>query len=226
MEEAISKTVSEYMKEKEKSIKIDKDYKKGNFKTNNIILDAEILKEILLKTKIEKIIDYDYYSYITPSCRLYLSPENFNKINDIDLNFSYIINFYYKDISSFYKYISIFHELVCVHKKLNVKEPSFSKFNSDEIKIFSKFLLHCINKTDEFNFDKFIYIKHYDLEKLMDIKQKKQFSDTESNILKLIYNFDEILKIFDEIYDTKLFNELSDEIIKYDKIENNKLFLK
>ena len=60
----------------------------------------------------------------------------------------------------------------------------------------------------------------------MDIKQKKQFSDTESNIFKLIYNFDEILKIFDEIYDTKLFNELSDEIIKYDKIENNKLFLK
>ena len=222
MEAIINKKITEYIEQKGLSLKFDKDYKSGIFKTKDPVIEAELLKEILVNTELKKEDDYDSYHFVGSSFRMYIN--DIVNSNDIDLYFSYLLDIYHKNIETLYKFISIFNELVCVHKKLNVKEPSFSKYNSDEIKIFSKYILYSINREDQINFDKFIYIKHFDFNKLMDIKQKKQFPSNESKIIKLLDNFEEILKIFDEIYDTKLLNDLSEKIIEYDKIDYNRLF--
>ena len=221
MEKVINEKILEYLREKNLAIELKTDYKKGTVKTKDIVIDGELLQLLLLSNiKIEKKEEYeDYYTLVTPSFRLYMK-ENVDSNKDIELNFTYLLDKYHKDISSIYKFISILHNL----KKLEIKEPHFYKYNSDEIKIFSTFLVKCIRR-DTFGFDNFAYSKNMNYKELMDMKQKKAFPKSDSKIIKLIENFDEILDIFDEIYDTKIFSELNDEIIEYDIIRNNKLFI-
>ena len=221
MEKVINEIISEYLIKKNLAIELKTDYKKGTVKTKDIVIDGELLQLLLLSNiKIDKKEAYeDYYNLVTPSFRFYMK-ENVDSNKDIELNFTYLLDKYQKDISSIYKFISILHDL----KKLEIKEPHFYKYNSDEIKIFSTFLVNFIRR-DTFGFDNFAYSKHINYKELMDMKQKKSFPKSDSKIIKLIENFDEILDIFDEIYDTKIFSELSDEIIQYDKIRNNKLFI-
>lgn len=225
MEETINKTINEFITGKNLSFQIDRDYKKVILRTKDITIDVELLKEILLNTKIMKKEGYDndYFYYITPSFKLYIS-ENIHDNNDVDLNFTYLLNKYKENNLAIYKFSSIFQELV-KDKKLNVKETIFTKYNSDEIKIFTKFLIYCINKTEIVDFNNFLYIKYFDSDKLKDVIKKNEFPKLETKILKLIENFGEILEIFDEIYDTKLFSDLDGDIIEYDKILNNKLFI-
>ena len=218
MQEGINKTILSFLKEKNINLQIENDYNKTLIKTNNIVIDAELLKEIINSDLMKKS-DYDYCNFITQSCRFFISDNN----NDIDLNFSYLLTKYYEKISSIYNFISIFQEIV-KSKKINLKEPNFTKYNTNEIKVFSKFLLYCINKKDNIDFDNFIYIKYFDLNNYKDEIKKKELIKN-SKILELVSKFGEILKIFDEIYDTKLFSELSSDIIEYDIIENNKLFI-
>ena len=138
-------------------------------KKNDIAIDAELLK-VIINTNIQKKNDYDYCNFITQSCRFFISENS----EDIDLNFSNLLNTYYENISSIYKFISIFQELV-KSKNINVKEPNFTKYNTNEIKVFSKFLLYYINKKDNIDFDNFIYNKHFDLNKFDDEMQKSDF---------------------------------------------------
>ena len=222
LEVEINKIISDYLSEKKLSIQIEKDYKKIMLKTNDIFIDADLLKTILSNTKLEKKAENDYFQYVTPSCRFYIS-ENIHSSNDIDLNYTYILSKYKENMSSIYKYISILQELT-KEKKLNLRETNFTKYNSDEIKVSYRFLFFAINRKDEINFDNFIYLKYFDLNQMIDIIQKKQFTQKQSKFVELIENFGEILRIFDEIYDKKLFQEISGEIIEYEKIENNKLF--
>ena len=224
MEKEINKVLTEYIKENNLLLvfNIDTNYKKIIVKTQDIVLDVELLKTILLKAKIEKKTDYEYYYYIAPSCKYYIS-ENIQEPNDLDLNFVYLLKKYFENKSSIYKYISILNELI-VQKKVNLKEPSFYKYNTDEIKIFSKFFLYCANKKEVINFNEFIYFKYYDFEKLKDMKQKKELPSNNLKIVKLIDNFEEVLNFFEEIYDIKLINNLKGDIVEYDKIECNKLF--
>ena len=226
MEKEITRAITEYINANKLSLdlNINEEYKKIILKTKDIVLDAELLKVIVLNTKYEKKDDYDYFYYITPSCKYYISG-NAQEINDLDLNFTYLLNKYQENKSSIYKYISILKELV-MSKKIDVKGPSFYKYNTDEAKIFSKFLLESINKKEEINFEKFIYFKYYDYQKVLDIKQKNLFPSNakELKIVKLINNFEEILNIFDEIYDIKLINNLRGDIVEIDTIKDNKLF--
>ena len=61
--------------------------------------------------------------------------------------------------------MEILHELK-EKELINVKESNFKKENSDEIKIFSKFLFfYIINfSNDKIDFDNFIYSKKFDSE--------------------------------------------------------------
>lgn len=221
MEEAINEKIKEYFTQKKLPIELKTDYKKGIVKTKDIVIDGELLQLLLLSNlKFEKKEEYeDYYNLVTPSFRFYMT-EKADSNKDIELNFTYLLSMYHKNISSIYRFISILQGL----KKLSIRESHFYKYNSDEIKIFSTFLNHFI-KNDKIDFDNFIYHKNMNYKELIDMKQKKAFPKSDSNIIKLIDNFDEILDIFDEIYDTKIFSELSDEIITFDKIRNNKLFI-
>ena len=221
MEKAINEKITEYFAQKNLPIELKTDYKKGIVKTKDVVIDGELLQLLLLSNlKIEKKEEFeDYYNLVTPSFRFYMT-EKVDSNKDLELNFTYLLSMYHKDISSIYKFISILHNL----KKLNIRESHFYKYNSDEIKIFSTFLTYFI-KNDKIDFNNFIYHKNINYKELIDMKQKKAFPKSESNIIKLLENFDEILDIFDEIYDTKVLSELSDEIIRFDKISNNKLFI-
>ena len=222
LQEEIGKIISNYLFEKNLSVPIEKEYKKIILKTNDILIDSDLLKTILSSSIIEKKEEHDYFCYTTQSCRFYIS-ENIHAANDIDLNYTYLQSKSKENISSIYKYLSIFHELV-KEKKMNLRETNFTRYNSDEIKVFAKFIFYCINRKDKIDFDNFIYIKYFDLNKMLDVIQRKQFPQKESKFLNLAKNFGEIFQIFDEIYDKSLFQEIYGEIIEFEKIENNKLF--
>ena len=222
MENEINQTVLDYLEENKISIKIDKEYNKIILRTKDIVIDAEILKKILYNDKVSKKSDHDYCYYVTPSCRFYIDSNN----EDIDLNYTYLLNKYKENISSLYRFILIFRELV-EDKKVNIRETNFTKYNTDEIKVFTKFILYCINNKREIEYDKFIYVKYFDLNRFMEIRQKKAFpekNEKNSKIIELMENFEEIFKIFDEIYDTGIFSEI-DDIIEYNKNESNILFI-
>ena len=96
MEEAINKIISDYIKENNLSLNLNKGSKKVIIKSKDIVLDVEILKEIILKAKFEKKnnLDSDYIYYVAPSCKYYIT-DNMYETNDLDLNYGFLLIFYH-----------------------------------------------------------------------------------------------------------------------------------
>ena len=222
MEEKIISLINLYYKEKNLEYDISRDYKKVMIKNIDIVTDVDLLRYILLNAKFEKKNDYDYFYYTTKTCKFYFS----NEMEEIDLGLIYsnIIQTYTENSESFYNYVEILNELV-TKKLVNVFKNEFRKENSDEIKIFAEFLFYYVNNfsNEDFNLKNFIYSKKFcslqQKQKLMELK------DDSNKIAKLIKECNEVLDIFDEIYDTKLIRHLNKYIIEFDKIYNNKLLI-
>ena len=222
MEEKISSLINLYYKEKNIKYEMNKDYKKVMIKNFDIVTDVDLLRYILVNTKFEQKNDYDYFYYTTKTCKFYFSNEREEK--DLDLIYSNIIQTYNENSENFYKYAEILNELV-TKKLVNVIENKFRKENSDEIKIFAKFLFYYINNltNEQIKLENFIYSK-----KFCAVTQKQkilELKDDSNKISKLIKECNEVLDIFDEIYDTKIFTNLNKYIIEFDKIYNNKLLI-
>ena len=227
MEQKFLPLIEKYYKEKNIKYEIRKEYSRVIIKNQDILTDVDLLRYLLLNINYEKKSDYEYFYFTTKSCKYYCSNEG-NGYKDLDLNYSNIIESYHNDSENFYKFVEILHELK-EKELINVKESNFKKENSDEIKIFSKFLFfYIINfSNDKIDFDNFIYSKKFDSEiNKNKINQKVNSSKLEDNkIAKLIKECNEVLDIFDEIYDTCIFNNLNKYIISFDKIYNNKLLI-
>lgn len=222
MEEKIISLINSYYKEKNIKYEISRDYKKVMIKNIDIVTDVDLLRYILLNAKFEKKNDYDYFYYTTKTCKFYFS----NGMGEIDLGLIYsnIIQTYNENSESFFKYVEILNELV-TKKLVNVIENKFRKENSDEIKIFAKFLFYNVNNLskEKIKIENFIYSK-----KLCSLQQKQKImalKDDSNKIVKLIRECNEVLDIFDEIYDTKIITNLNKYIIEFDKIYNNKLLI-
>ena len=227
MEQKFLPLIEKYYKEKNIKYEIRKEYSRVIIKNQDILTDVDLLRYLLLNINYEKKSDYEYFYFTTKSCKYYFSNEG-NGYKDLDLNYSNIIESFHNDSENFYKFVEILHELK-EKELINVKESNFKKENSDEIKIFSKFLFfYIINfSNDKIDFDNFIYSKKFDSEiNKNKINQKVNSSKLEDNkIAKLIKECNEVLDIFDEIYDTCIFNNLNKYIISFDKIYNNKLLI-
>ena len=227
MEQEFLSLIEKYYKEKNLKYEKRKDYNRIIIKNQDIFTDADLLRYLLLNDKHEKKSDYEYFYFTTKSCKYYFSNE-YGEVKDLDLIYSNIIESYHNDSENFYKFVEILHELK-EKELINVLANNFKKENSDEIKIFSKYLFHyIINLSNaKIDFDNFIYCKKFDsLNNKKIINQKLNSSKLEDNkIVKLIRECNEILDIFDEIYDTNIFNNLNKYIIEFDKIYNNKLLI-
>ena len=227
MEQEFLSLIEKYYKEKNIKYEKRKDYNRIIIKNQDIFTDADLLRYLLLNDKHEKKSDYEYFYFTTKSCKYYFSNE-YGEVKDLDLIYSNIIESYHNDSENFYKFVEILHELK-EKELINVLANNFKKENSDEIKIFSKYLFHyIINLSNaKIDFDNFIYCKKFDsLNNKKIINQKLNSSKLEDNkIVKLIRECNEILDIFDEIYDTNIFNNLNKYIIEFDKIYNNKLLI-
>ena len=227
MEQEFLSLIEKYYKEKNLKYEKRKDYNRIIIKNQDIFTDADLLRYLLLNDKHEKKSDYEYFYFTTKSCKYYFSNE-YGEVKDLDLIYSNIIESYHNDSENFYKFVEILHELK-EKELINVLANNFKKENSDEIKIFSKYLFHyIINLSNaKIDFDNFIYCKKFDsLNNKKIINQKLNSSKLEDNkIVKLISECNEILDIFDEIYDTNIFNNLNKYIIEFDKIYNNKLLI-
>ena len=222
MEEKINSLINLYYKEKNIKYEMNKDYKKVMIKNYDIVTDVDLLRYILVNTKFEQKNDYDYFYYTSKTCKFYFSNEREEK--DLELIYSNIIQTYNENSEDFYKYAEILNELV-TKKLVNVIENKFRKENSDEIKIFAKFLFYYINNltNEQIKLENFIYSK-----KFCTLTQKQkilELKDDSNKISKLIKECNEVLDIFDEIYDTKIFTNLNKYIIEFDKIYNNKLLI-
>ena len=209
MEEKINSLINLYYKEKNIKYEMNKDYKKVMIKNYDIVTDVDLLRYILVNTKFEQKNDYDYFYYTTKTCKFYFSNEREEK--DLDLIYSNIIQTYNENSENFYKYAEILNELV-TKKLVNVIENKFRKENSDEIKIFAKFLFYYINNltNEQIKLENFIYSKNF-----CTITQKQkilELKDDSNQISKLIKECNEVLDIFDEIYDTKIFTNLKCQI--------------
>ena len=214
MEEEIKNCVKIYYETKKINYEQKSSYKRLFIKNKELITDADLLRYVFYNINIEKK-EGDYFSLCTSSLKFYFEYDNYNNRN-LELIYSYIIEFYQKDINNFYKYIEILKEL---SKKnlIAIRENNFTKENSDEIKIFSKYLNYYINN-DIIYFGDFIYIKYFD-------KSKDIIKNDENKIIKLIYECPETLEFFDEIYDTKNIKNLNKYIIEFNQIYNNKLLI-
>ena len=227
MEEKILSLIDLYYKEKKMKYEISKDYRKVYIKNIDIVTDVDLLRYILLNFKIENKTDYDYFSYSTKTCNFYMSTEYEHK--DLNLMYSNLIKAYYEDSDKFYKYVEILNEL-SQKNLINVVENKFRKENSDEIKIFAKIVYYYANisnpQKNEVNFNYFIYLKKFEAlnrkEKIFEFLDKFVVGN---KIAILIKKCDEIFDIFDEIYDTKIFNNLSKDIVEFNNINNNKLLI-
>ena len=227
MEQKYFHLIEKYYEGKNLKFEIKKDYCRAIIKNQDIITDVDLLRYLLLNIKHEKKSDYEYFYYTTKSCKFFFSNEG-NESKDLDLFYSYIIESYHNDIEKFYKFVEILHELK-EKELINILESNFTKENSDEIKIFSKFLFYyIINLTNaKIDFDNFIYCKKFDSEinknKIIQKINSPKLAD--NKIAKIIKECNEILYFFDEIYDTSISNNLNKYIIQIDKIYNNKLLI-
>jgi hypothetical protein len=146
----------------------------------------------------------------------------------LDLVYSNLIELYHGDNESLGKFVEILNEL---DKKqlVNLVESNFRKENSDEIKIFSQILFYYAKNLSnvKIDFDKFIYCKKFDLIKIKNeiIRKISDEKYDKYRLVKILKECIEILDIFDEIYDTKIFVNLNKYITEIDKIFNNKLLI-
>ena len=146
-------------------------------------------------------------------------------LTDVDSN---LIELYHGDNESLGKFVEILNEL---DKKqlVNLVESNFRKENSDEIKIFSQILFYYAKNLAnvKIDFDKFIYCKKFDLIKIKNeiIRKISDEKYDKYRLVKILKECIEILDIFDEIYDTKIFVNLNKYITEIDKIFNNKLLI-
>ena len=227
MEQKYFHLIEKYYEGKNLKFEIKKDYCRAIIKNQDIITDVDLLRYLLLNIKHEKKSDYEYFYYTTKSCKFFFSNEG-NESKDLDLFYSYIIESYHNDIEKFYKFVEILHELK-EKELINILESNFTKENSDEIKIFSKFLFYYIinSKNAKIDFDNFIYCKKFDSEinknKIIQKINSPKLAD--NKIAKIIKECNEILDFFDEICDTSISNNLNKYIIQIDKIYNNKLLI-
>ena len=224
MEEEILSLINLYYQEKKIKYEINKDYNRVMIKNIDIVTDVDLLRYILFNFKNENKKEYDYLTYSTKTCNFYFSNENESK--DLNIMNSNIIQSYYEDTEKFYKFVEILKEL-SEKNLINIVENKFRKENSDEIKIFSKLLYYYTNysKKYEVDFDNFIYSKKFDA-----LKQKEKILESlnksiDNDLSKLIKQCSEVLDIFNEIYDTKIFQNLNKDIIEFNKINNNKLLI-
>ena len=227
MQEKFHEIINTYNKEKNINFELIKEYNRiMTIKTNDIAIDVDLFRYILYNYKGEKSDNYEYFYFTTKSFKFYFSSNREEK--NLELFYSNIIETYHNDREKFYKFVEILHEL---DKKglVNVIEYKYRKENSDEIKIFSKFLFYYIkNFSDtQIDFDNFIYCKNFDElnNKNNIIKKINESKDEENKMIKLLKECSEVLDIFDEIYDTKIFTNLNKYIIEFDKIYNNKLLI-
>ena len=161
MEEKILAIINTYNKEKNLTYELIDQYNRIIIKTKDILTDADLFRYILLNYKFEKNNNYEYFYFTTKSYKFYFSSEREEK--DLELFYSNIIETYHNDSENFYKFVEILHELE--EKGLvNVIEYKYRKENSDEIKIFSKFLFYYIKNFSNgiIDFDNFIYCKKFD----------------------------------------------------------------
>ena len=142
MEQKFLPLIEKYYKEKNIKYEIRKEYSRVIIKNQDILTDVDLLRYLLLNINYEKKSDYEYFYFTTKSCKYYFSNEG-NGYKDLDLNYSNIIESYHNDSENFYKFVEILHELK-EKELINVKESNFKTENSDEIKIFSKFLFFYI----------------------------------------------------------------------------------
>ena len=222
MEHNISSLINSYYKEKNIKYKIRKDSNKIIITNPDIVTDVDLLRYILLNIKIDRKSNYTYCTYMSKTCKFYFSNEMEEK--DLNLIYSNIIQTYYENTEDFVKYVKILSELKSKNL-INVIENVFRKENSDEIKIFSKMVFYYINNysNDSEKMEYFIYTKKFDSLKY---KNKIQEMMNENNRMPILFKeCFEIFDIFDEIYDTKIFNNLNKGIVELDKINNNKLLI-
>ena len=227
MQEKFVEIINTYKKEKNINYELIKEYNRiMTVKTNDIVIDVDLFRYILLNYKGEKSDNYEYFYFTTKSFKFYFSSNGEEK--DLELFYSNIIETYHNNPENFYKFVEILHEL---DKKglVNVIEYKYRKENSDEIKIFSKFLFYYIKNFSDakIDFDNFIYCKKLDeLNNKNNIIKKITDSKEEGNkMIKILKECSEVLDIFDEIYDTKIFTNLNKYIVEFDKIYNNKLLI-
>ena len=104
----------------------------------------------------------------------------------------------------------------------------FSTYTEDERESSQILFYYAKNLANvKIDFDKFIYCKKFDLIKIKNeiIRKISDEKYDKYRLVKILKECIEILDIFDEIYDTKIFVNLNKYITEIDKIFNNKLLI-
>lgn len=229
MQEKILSIIDKYYKERNFEYEITKTTYGTIIKNKEILTDVDLLRYIFLNFKVENKGNYEFFNLVTKSFKFCFSTYTEDERERIlDLVYSNLIELYHGDNESLGKFVEILNEL---DKKqlVNLVESNFRKENSDEIKIFSQILFYYAKNLSnvKIDFDKFIYCKKFDLIKIKNeiIRKISDEKYDKYRLVKILKECIEILDIFDEIYDTKIFVNLNKYITEIDKIFNNKLLI-
>ena len=229
MQEKILSIIDKYYKERNFEYEIRKNTYGTIIKNKEILTDIDLLRYIFLNFKVENKGNYEFFNLVTKSFKFCFSTYTEDERERIlDLVYSNLIELYHGDNESLGKFVEILNEL---DKKqlVNLVESNFRKENSDEIKIFSQILFYYAKNLSnvKIDFDKFIYCKKFDLIKIKNeiIRKISDEKYDKYRLVKILKECIEILDIFDEIYDTKIFVNLNKYITEIDKIFNNKLLI-
>ena len=229
MQEKILSIIDKYYKERNFEYEITKTTYGTIIKNKEILTDVDLLRYIFLNFKAENKGNYEFFNLVTKSFKFCFSTYTEDERERIlDLVYSNLIELYHGDNESLGKFVEILNEL---DKKqlVNLVESNFRKENSDEIKIFSQILFYYAKNLAnvKIDFDKFIYCKKFDLIKIKNeiIRKISDEKYDKYRLVKILKECIEILDIFDEIYDTKIFVNLNKYITEIDKIFNNKLLI-
>ena len=229
MQEKILSIIDKYYKERNFEYEITKTTYGTIIKNKEILTDIDLLRYIFLNFKVENKGNYEFFNLVTKSFKFCFSANTEDERKRIlDLVYSNLIELYHGDNDSLGKFVEILNEL---DKKqlVNLVEINFRKENSDEIKNFSQILFYYAKNLSnlKIDFDKFIYCKKFDLIKIKNeiIRKISDEKYDKYRLVKILKECIEILDIFDEIYDTKIFVNLNKYIIEIDKIFNNKLLI-
>lgn len=229
MQEKILSIIDKYYKERNFEYEITKTTYGTIIKNKEILTDVDLLRYIFLNFKAENKGNYEFFNLVTKSFKFCFSTNTEDERERIlDLVYSNLIELYHGDNDSLGKFVEILNEL---DKKqlVNLVESNFRKENSDEIKIFSQILFYYAKNLSnvKIDFEKFIYCKKFDLIKIKNeiIRKISDEKYDKYRLVKILKECIEILDIFDEIYDTKIFVNLNKYITEIDKIFNNKLLI-